>query len=225
MKKKKLTATLTAILYCINALFVSSMSLTSSAENRPEYTEPAISDNVIYGIGVSVLPDKVEYTVGEELDLTGLRLNGSITRCENGEDLTACIIDEDYFKLVENGYEISVDSSEFDHQKAGTYSIYVLFGNTKDSFEVTVIDDKAEFVTGDVTGDGVFGVSDIVALQKWILGISEATLPNWKAADLCEDGVVDVFDLCVMKRMLIGVIYEEKPKSQQMISSNFLKRQ
>lgn len=95
-------------------------------------------DNTRYGIGVSTPPAKTEYAIGEELDLTGLRLNGSIRKFEDGEELQGCIIDEDYFDLIERGTAISIDSSEFNNQKAGTYNIYVLFGGAKDSFKVTV---------------------------------------------------------------------------------------
>ena len=85
-----------------------------------------------YGIGVSQLPDKTVYHIGEELDLTGLRLNGSYTE----GDLVACIMDEDYRNVP-----ITVDASEFDNTKAGTYPIYVMYGDAKDSFTVDVIDD------------------------------------------------------------------------------------
>ena len=65
--------------------------------------------------------------------------------------------------------------------------------------------DKPETLTevkGDVTNTGVFEVTDIVALQKWLLGVPGTSLANWKAGDLYEDGVLDVFDLALMKRML-----------------------
>ena len=147
---------------------------------------------VSYGIGVSQLPDKTEYHIGEELDLTGLRLNGSYTE----GDLVACIMDEDYRNVP-----ITVDASEFDNTKAGTYPIYVKYGDAKDSFTVDVIDD--ERASGDVNSDGEFGVSDVVLLQKWLLAVPDTHLANWKAADFCKDGKLNVFDLCLMKRELI----------------------
>ena len=57
---------------------------------------------------------------------------------------------------------------------------------------------------GDVNGDGQFNVADVVALQKWILAVSDAELKNWKAGDLCKDDRLDVFDLVIMRRLLIG---------------------
>lgn len=61
-------------------------------------------------------------------------------------------------------------------------------------------------VPGDVNGDGTFGISDVVLLQRWLLAVPDIELDNWKAADLCEDGRLDVFDLCLMKKALIEKI-------------------
>ena len=56
---------------------------------------------------------------------------------------------------------------------------------------------------GDINGDGIFNVSDVVVLQKFLLNDAEADLCNCYAADMCTDGEIDVFDLIVMKRELI----------------------
>lgn len=60
-----------------------------------------------------------------------------------------------------------------------------------------------DVISGDVNGDGLFNVSDVVLLQKWLLSVPDTYLANWKAADFYEDGKLDVFDLCLMKRALI----------------------
>lgn len=57
---------------------------------------------------------------------------------------------------------------------------------------------------GDCNGDGTFNIADVVLLQKWLLAVPNVTIPDWKAADLCEDGRLDVFDLCMMKRELLS---------------------
>ena len=49
----------------------------------------------------------------------------------------------------------------------------------------------------------LFGVSDAVLLQKWLLAVPDTHLANWKAADFCDDDRLDVFDLALMKRTLI----------------------
>ena len=57
-------------------------------------------------------------------------------------------------------------------------------------------------VCGDVTGDGVFSVADVVAVQKYL--VCDGDLNDWKQADLREDGQLDGFDLCMMKQLLIA---------------------
>lgn len=63
---------------------------------------------------------------------------------------------------------------------------------------------ESEKVTGDVNADGKFNIVDIALLKKWLLGIPNVTLADWKTADLCEDGKLNVFDLCAMKQNLIS---------------------
>lgn len=57
-------------------------------------------------------------------------------------------------------------------------------------------------IKGDVDNNGEFNSSDLVILQNWLLGVPEAELSDWKAADLCEDDILNAFDLCQMRRML-----------------------
>ena len=58
-------------------------------------------------------------------------------------------------------------------------------------------------VKGDVNGDGIADVSDIVLFQKWLLGDPDAVLSNWKAADLYADGQLDAMDLLLLKQTLV----------------------
>ena len=68
---------------------------------------------------------------------------------------------------------------------------------------------QEDTLLGDINDDGSFNVADIVMLQKWLLGVSDVTLPNWKAADFCEDGKLNVLDLCMMKRKLVENSYNK----------------
>ena len=54
-------------------------------------------------------------------------------------------------------------------------------------------------VTGDVNGDGSFTVSDIVALQKWLLAVPDAHPANPAAGDLDADGTLDDADEATKK--------------------------
>ena len=60
-----------------------------------------------------------------------------------------------------------------------------------------------ETTEGDVNADGTFNVADVVLLQKWLLGVPNTKLSNWRAGDFCNDNRLDVFDLCLMKRELL----------------------
>lgn len=62
---------------------------------------------------------------------------------------------------------------------------------------------EPNFLLGDCNGDGNFGVSDVVLLQKWLLAVPDTHLADWKAGNFLEDDRLDVFDLCLMKRELI----------------------
>lgn len=63
---------------------------------------------------------------------------------------------------------------------------------------------EKEIVKGDINSDGVFSVSDIVMMQKWL--VCKGDLTNWKAGDLYEDNIINVFDLCLMKQMLKEIV-------------------
>lgn len=62
-------------------------------------------------------------------------------------------------------------------------------------------------VSGDVNKDGRLTVADAVTLQKWLLNMPDATLSDWKSADLYADGIIDVFDFCVIRELLTAQIY------------------
>lgn len=68
---------------------------------------------------------------------------------------------------------------------------------------VNAAEQNTAFIMGDVNDDGVFSVSDVVLLQKWLLAVPDTHLANWKAADFCEDNKLDAFDLTLMKRAMI----------------------
>ncbi|MDE5860594.1 MAG: hypothetical protein K2H28_00185 [Ruminococcus sp.] len=70
------------------------------------------------------------------------------------------------------------------------------------AFSPLISDADDCLVKGDVNGDDVFNVADVVAFQKWLL--TETNAPeNWKSADFNEDDTLDVFDLCLMKKSLV----------------------
>ncbi|MCI5845127.1 MAG: dockerin type I repeat-containing protein, partial [Oscillospiraceae bacterium] len=61
-------------------------------------------------------------------------------------------------------------------------------------------------ISGDINADGVFDISDVILLQKWLLAVPDTELNNWHAADFYNDHVLNVFDLCLMKQELLKSI-------------------
>lgn len=67
--------------------------------------------------------------------------------------------------------------------------------------EIAVYGTESAFVPGDADDDGSLTVSDILMVEKWLLGYGEIT--NWKNADLFDDERLDVYDLCLIRKELI----------------------
>ncbi len=63
-------------------------------------------------------------------------------------------------------------------------------------------------LSGDVNGDGLFDIADLVLIQKWLLGDADVKLSDWKAADFCGDDRLDAFDFCLMRRKLVESGYK-----------------
>ena len=105
-----------------------------------------------------------------------------------------------------NGY---VETEEGFYSPAYSGVIHGYQGSTAQNYaeaygyRFSSIGEMPETVQGDVNADSSLNVADVVLLQKWLLAVPNTSLPNWKAADLCEDDKLNVFDLCMMKRALL----------------------
>ncbi len=90
-----------------------------------------------------------------------------------------------------------------------------LSNNASLAWIVSFLQDEAlveNNANGDLNSDDEFNISDIVLLQKWLLGSDSVKLANWKAGDFCRDNKLDAFDLVIMRRELIkrnSMIYVE----------------
>lgn len=184
---------------------------TETTTEQTAFVEPGCYINTVSQ------PVKTVYQVGEELDLTGLKVDVMFSA---GGEIPVSQINKTWRKVInaanplDNDYFV-VDTSEFDSSKTGTYNVKISLTDEAckkwwycypAKISVTVLD---EIVKGDVNADGKFDISDVVLLQKWLLGSSDVTLPNWKAADFCEDGKLNVLDLCMMKCKLIENSYNK----------------
>lgn len=68
---------------------------------------------------------------------------------------------------------------------------------------VVFIDEPIDEVEGDVNADGEFNVTDLVLVQKWLIGNQSDEIKNWKAADFVNDDILDVYDLIIMRKKLL----------------------
>ncbi|MBR3629530.1 MAG: carbohydrate-binding domain-containing protein [Oscillospiraceae bacterium] len=62
----------------------------------------------------------------------------------------------------------------------------------------------AQTLAGDVDKDGKVGVTDLVLLQKYVLGTAKLDATAFDNADVYADSAVDVFDLAILKKMLLA---------------------
>ncbi len=58
-------------------------------------------------------------------------------------------------------------------------------------------------VQGDLNADGVCSTADAVLLRKWLLGIPDTALADWRAGDLDGSGSLNAADLTLLKRLLL----------------------
>ena len=119
-----------------------------------------------------------------------------------------------YVTFSQNGtYYFSGDYYDSDDQKnlsnyESSDKITINFSYYTDTKKIAHIDSltlesniRDDIIKGDVNADKQFNVTDLVMMQRWLLGNGDLT--NWKSGDLYEDDVINVFDLCLMKRLLI----------------------
>ena len=99
------------------------------------------------------------------------------------------------FKLA---YNLGSEQAEWEYTEAFLHSI-LPYAKENDIKYVTI----TQTIKGDVNNDGAFDVSDIVALQLYVL-IGDFEI-NMDTADLCSDGKVNIFDLMALKRYCADV--------------------
>ncbi|MBQ8960185.1 MAG: DUF4434 domain-containing protein [Ruminococcus sp.] len=79
---------------------------------------------------------------------------------------------------------------------------------------------SAEYLMGDVNSDGAFDLSDLVAMQSWLLARPEAPVRCWQAGDFTGNGRLEVFDLILMREAYLaepeGIVVTD---SQELIAA------
>ncbi|MDE5754314.1 MAG: dockerin type I repeat-containing protein [Oscillospiraceae bacterium] len=106
---------------------------------------------------------------------------------------------------VIKGYSIEINEAGYNGYSKkyvqNKLEAYLHFQKTICHTETEVLLGKLDPTPGDLDHNGEVGVTDVVILQKWLLGSGE--LENWQSADLHEDGIINIYDLLLLKCMLI----------------------
>ena len=151
------------------------------------------------------LPNKTEYHIGEALDLTGG------TAFANGIEDGLCW---DAFEEPMDYY--TVDASDFDNTKPGTYTIRLICNISRKpaevTFTVTVLPDTAidcgffasKPASGDVNGDGEINVMDVITVNKYLNGAAALDADALRAADMNGDGEVNATDSLLLLKKVIS---------------------
>jgi len=67
----------------------------------------------------------------------------------------------------------------------------------------------SDALTGDVNGDGVVNIIDVIMVMKHVLGLSNLAGEQLEAADVIDDGVVDIRDVTRIMQITLGLDQEE----------------
>lgn len=171
-----------------------------------EYDDVYTDSTSIY---VSKKPDKTQYSIGEELDLSGGKISG------NGRSGD---MEWDIFDAPMTDSMFTIDSSEFNNQVEGEYKIYVTYNGATTSFSVTVGDSDSattgSLLYGDVNTDNRITADDAATiLQKTLnssyrMSVQDKT-DNWmKYADVSADGLISADDAATILQKTLNSAYK-----------------
>ena len=201
-------------------------------------TMTTTSNEIIYESAGALLlddePEKLTYRVGEDLDLTGLRIS---LKYYYGKD--SCDVIYDKVSPADYPDKFTIDTSEFDSSKSGTYTIRVKASSdlilnyrlsfAEVSFKVTVEDHESTTETspvtttttttasgqptpsgavlyGDTNLDGRVDITDAVLLNKSVAGAVVLEGDAKQNADCDGSSEIDSNDAVVLLRFLVHII-------------------
>lgn len=177
---------------------------SGTAQGEPSWSgwsETAVLDRELLGSLGDSYAIEVEYSCEYEPVIALQKWSGAAIwhpvkpSYYNGDK--ACFMASDVLKALD---ELEISYSDLDRMTLTPYG-----GNmTITNVDILIKSGSSERIIGDVNADGEFDISDIVIMQKWLLGAPDTKLADWKAGDICEDNKLDAFDLCLMRGLLIG---------------------
>lgn len=77
-------------------------------------------------------------------------------------------------------------------------------GETK-TYTITIVRESGEVIRGDISGDGLITIVDLVRLNRHILNVSTLSGVQLEAADVNGNGSVNIQDLVLLNRHILGI--------------------
>ncbi len=143
-----------------------------------------VTEKQMTKLAITKLPDKTEYVLGQQLDLTGMIV----------------------YAYFDNGSKNQVTAYSFDGynpQIEGVQTITIAYNGFHQSFEVTVSEPDMYELPGDVNDDGVRDIFDLVLLNRFINeGRGEFPSDRVYLADINGDGLYNQKDIDALSRIV-----------------------
>lgn len=108
------------------------------------------------------------------------------------------INEKEYTVIKHEGVAMNLENPDEEHPYVGTGDTAVLMHGDVEFKTYQFV------VTGDINGDGVIDVADLVMIRAYILGNYDITGIYFMAADVNNDGDVDIADLVMIQAHIIG---------------------
>ena len=143
---------------------------------------------------------------GELIDIPENGENIYLLKCTSGEPYTSeifnitsnpCTVDSDCV------YEESCSYSFHSDTGSGWYHLPEFETISENDGSIELACRMKWTPGGDANEDGIFSISDVVFMQKWLLNADDVKLSDFKAVDFCRDNRIDVFDLVLMRKALL----------------------
>ncbi len=138
------------------------------------------------------------YTPTEVLNGVGIKVSGNYaSNIEVGSDISNII------NSVLNSYHFA-SIKITDNGGAEIKSGIVKTGQTITITNSGITSSFKIVLYGDINGDGLINIVDLLAIQKHLVGAKMLKDENLKAADLNKDGALDIRDLLLEQKNLLG---------------------
>ena len=135
-----------------------------------------INKKPLLSVSVNQKPNKTIYYAGQSLDITGLQLERNY-----GDGVTDIVTDG----FTISGYDLTV---------TGKQTVMVTYQNKTTTFDITVKPTIYDYQIGDSNLDGRITVSDVTAIQRYLVELENFTDEQILLADTNGDGEIDIAD-------------------------------